>query len=119
MAKKGFDNQKYLTAQTKKILERVDKFKGKLYLEFGGKLCYDYHAARVLPGYDPNVKVELLKELGDKKEIVYCVSARAIQEGKVRGDFGLTYDNVTLKTIEDLDSMGLNISAVIINLFSA
>lgn len=118
MQKKGFDNQKYLSAQTKNILARVEKFKGKLYLEFGGKLCYDYHAARVLPGYDPNVKVELLKELGDKKEIIFCVSARAIQEGKVRGDFGLTYDNVTLKTIEDFDSMGLSISAVIINLFS-
>ena len=114
----GFDNKKYLDAQTKKILERVDLFKGKLYLEFGGKLCFDFHAARILPGYDPNVKVSLLRELGDKKEIIYCVSAKAIQDGKLRGDFGLTYDNVTLKTIEDFENLGLKISCVVINMYA-
>lgn len=117
MKKVGFDNKKYLTAQTKRILERVEMFKGKLYLEFGGKICFDYHAARVLPGYDPNVKISLLKALGDKIELMYCVSAKAIQEGKMRGDFGLTYDNVTLKTMEDLHGFGLEISTIVINRF--
>ncbi|MFH1823816.1 MAG: DUF1846 domain-containing protein [Candidatus Firestonebacteria bacterium] len=118
MKKIGFDNKKYLIAQTRRIMERVGMFKGKLYLEFGGKICYDYHASRVLPGYDPNVKISLLKELGDNIEIVYCVSAKDIQDGKVRGDFGLTYDNVTLKTMEDLQNFGLEISCVVITRFS-
>jgi len=117
-AKIGFDNQKYLSAQTKRIIERVERMQGKLYLEFGGKLCFDYHAARVLPGYDPNVKISLLKKLGDKIELVFCVSAKDVQEGKVRGDFGLTYDNVTLKTIDDLKDFGLVVSTVVINMFS-
>ncbi|MFA6215154.1 MAG: DUF1846 domain-containing protein, partial [Patescibacteria group bacterium] len=110
---KGFDTAKYLKAQTKAILERVKKFDGKLYLEFGGKLCYDLHAARVLPGYEPTAKVQLLKKLKDV-EIIYCVSAKDIQKGRVRRDFGLTYDNQTLKDIADFKSFGLNVRAVVI-----
>jgi len=95
MHKIGFDPVVYIKNQSEKIFERVSRFE-KLYLEFGGKLCYDLHAARVLPGYTPTTKVDLLKELGDI-EILYCVSARDIEKGRVRRDFGLTYDNQTLK----------------------
>jgi uncharacterized protein (UPF0371 family) len=112
----GFDTNKYIEEQTRKILERVSKF-GKLYLEFGGKLCYDLHAARVLPGYKATAKIELLKKLGDI-EIIYCVSAKDIEKGKVRGDFGLTYDNQTLKDISDIRDFGLNVSSVVITLYS-
>lgn len=114
--KKGFDNQKYIKKQTEFILERVKKF-NKLYLEFGGKLYGDFHAARVLPGYDPNTKIEILKQLKDI-EIIFCVSAKDIQKGKIRGDFGLTYDNATLKMIHDLRDLGINVSTVVINRFA-
>jgi uncharacterized protein (UPF0371 family) len=116
--KKGFDNEKYLAEQSKAILERVDKFGHKLYLEFGGKLCFDYHAARVLPGYDPRVKMRLLKMLGDKAEIVFCVYAKDIEMGRLRGDFGMTYDTATLFMIDDLKDWGLNVSSVVLTRFS-
>lgn len=112
---KGFDNEKYLEAQAKAILDRVQKFSGKLYLEFGGKLLQDYHAARVLPGYDPNVKVKLLKRLEDVVEIVFCICASDIEKGRMRGDFGLTYDAASLRTFDDMEDFGFSISAVIVN----
>jgi uncharacterized protein (UPF0371 family) len=118
MEKKGFDNEKYLQEQTQAILERVEKFAGKLYLEFGGKLCFDYHAARVLPGYDPNVKIRLLQLLKDKIDIVLCIYAGDIESGRVRGDFGITYDAATLKLIDDLRKWGLQILAVVITRFN-
>jgi len=119
MAKKtGFDNEKYLKEQTQAILDRVKKFGNKLYLEFGGKLCFDYHAARVLPGYDPNVKLRLLQQLKDKLDIVLCIYARDIEKGRLRGDFGITYDAATLKLIDDLRKRGLNILAVVITRFT-
>ena len=108
----GFNTQKYLDAQTKAIKDRVSQFE-KLYLEFGGKLCYDFHASRVLPGYEPTAKVDLLKQLGDI-DIIYCVSAKDIERGKVRGDSGLTYDLQTLKDISDIISFGLDVSCVVI-----
>ncbi len=111
----GFDTEKYLKVQTKAILDRVDKF-NRLYLEFGGKLCYDFHAARVLPGYDPNTKIKVLQELEDV-EVIFCISAKDIQKGRIRGDFGLTYDISALKTINDLRGFGLDVSAVVINRF--
>jgi len=111
----GFDNERYLEAQSKAILERVEMFKGKLYLEFGGKICHDLHAARVLPGYDPNVKIKLLQRLKDILEIVYCIHAGDIEKGRMRGDFGLTYDTATLRTFDDLEDFGFSISAVIVN----
>jgi len=113
----GFDNEKYLKEQTTAILERVEKFDKRLYLEFGGKLSFDYHAARVLPGYDPNVKIRLLKSLKDKIDIILCVYAGDIESGRVRGDFGITYDIATLKLIDDLRKWGLDILAVIITRF--
>ena len=83
----GFDNEKYLREQTSAILERVNRFNNKLYLEFGGKLLYDYHAARVLPGYDPNVKMRLLQLLKDKIDVILCIDAGAIEKRKVRAEF--------------------------------
>jgi uncharacterized protein (UPF0371 family) len=116
--KNGFDNDKYLKEQTAAITDRVKKFDNKLYLEFGGKLCFDYHAARVLPGYDPNVKIRLLQELKDKIDIVLCIYAGDIERGRVRGDFGITYDSATLKLIDDLRKWGLDILSVVITRFA-
>ena len=114
----GFDNDKYLKEQTAAILDRVKRFDNKLYLEFGGKLCFDYHAARVLPGYDPNVKIRLLQSLKDKIEIVLAIYAGDIEKGRVRGDFGITYDAATFKLIDDLRKWGLGISTVVITRFA-
>ena len=116
--KTGFDNEKYLKDQTSAILDRVKKFDNKLYLEFGGKLCFDYHAARVLPGYDPNVKIRLLQSLKDKIDIVLSIYAADIEKGRVRGDFGITYDAATFKLIDDLRRWGLDILAVVITRFA-
>jgi len=116
--KPAFDNEAYLTEQSAAILDRVAKFGDKLYLEFGGKLLFDYHAARVLPGYDPDVKIKLLRRLKDQIEIVFCVSAKDVARGRLRGDFGLTYDMATLKTLDDLRALGLPVSAVCINRFA-
>lgn len=111
----GFDNEAYLRAQADAILKRVEMFSGKLYLEFGGKLMQDLHAARVLPGYDPDVKIKLLQNLKDMLEILFCIHAGDIEKGRIRGDFGLTYDTATLRMIDDLEDFGFSISAVIVN----
>lgn len=113
----GFDNDKYLKEQTSAILERVRKFDDKLYLEFGGKLLFDYHAARVLPGFDPNVKMRLLQQLKDKADIILCIYAGDIERRKVRADFGITYDVDAQKLIDDLKEWGLSITAVVITRF--
>jgi uncharacterized protein (UPF0371 family) len=118
MKKIGFDNDKYIKEQTAAILDRVKKFNNKLCLEFGGKLCFDYHAARVLPGYDPNVKISLLQHLKDKIDIVLCIYAGDIEKGRVRGDFGITYDVATLKLIDDLRKWGLDILSVVITRYT-
>ena len=90
--KKGFDNEKYLATQSRCIRERIDKFGDKLYLEFGGKLFDDYHASRVLPGFAPDSKLQMLMQLADVAEIVIVISAADIEKNKVRGDLGITYD---------------------------
>ena len=113
----GFFNKKYLEEQTTAILERVDLFNNKLYLEFGGKILFDYHAARVLPGYDPNVKMRLLQELKDKAEILLCIYAGDIERKKLRADFGITYDVDALKLIDDIRDWGLSILGVVITRF--
>ncbi len=110
----GFDNEKYLKEQTAAILERVAMFNDKLYLEFGGKILYDYHAARVLPGFDPNVKMRLLQLLKDKIDVIICIHAGDIERNKIRADFGITYDVDALKNIDDLKSFGINVTAVVI-----
>jgi uncharacterized protein (UPF0371 family) len=114
----GFDNEKYLREQTAAILERVRTFDNKLYLEFGGKLLYDYHAARVLPGFDPNVKMRLLQQLKDQTDVLLCIYAGDIERKKVRADFGITYDADALKLIDDLASWGITLRAVVITRFA-
>lgn len=112
--KTGFDNEKYIREQTTEILERARRFDNKLYLEFGGKLLYDYHAARVLPGYDPNVKRRLIRELKDKADILLCIYAGDIERKKIRADFGITYDSDALKLIDDLRSWDIEVLGVVI-----
>jgi len=113
----GFDNESYLTEQTEAILKRVERFNNKLYLEFGGKLLFDYHAARVLPGFDPNVKMRLLRKLKDKADIILCIFAGDIERRKVRADFGITYDSDAFKLIDDLREWGLDVIAVVVTRF--
>ncbi len=113
----GFDNERYLQEQTRCILERVQRFDNKLYLEFGGKLMYDYHAARVLPGYDPNVKMRLLHGLRDKADIILCIFAGDIERKKIRADFGITYDSDAMKLIDDLKGWGIHVVGVVITRF--
>ncbi len=114
----AFDNEKYLAEQTEAILRRVNRFDNKLYLEFGGKLLFDYHAARVLPGFDANVKMRLLRKLKDKVDIILCIYAGDIERRKMRGDFGITYDSDAFKLIDDLREWGLDIRAVVITRFT-
>ncbi|KPL13918.1 MAG: hypothetical protein AMS23_04075 [Bacteroides sp. SM1_62] len=110
----GFDNEAYLKEQTAAILKRVNRFHDKLYLEFGGKILFDYHAARVLPGFDPNVKMRLLQKLKNKIDIILCIHAGAIERKKIRADFGITYDTDALKTIDDFSDWGIEVTAVVI-----
>ncbi len=113
----GFDNDKYLEEQSHAIRERARRIGGKLYLEFGGKIAYDYHAARVLPGYDPNVKIRLLQTLRDQVEILICIYAGAIEQRKVRADFGVPYDADVLRLIDDLREWNLKVRGVVITRF--
>jgi uncharacterized protein (UPF0371 family) len=113
----AFDNEKYIKEQTAEILERVQMFNNKLYLEFGGKLLFDYHASRVLPGYDPNVKMRLLRQLKDSADIILCIFAGDIERRKIRADFGITYDSDALKIIDDLREWGIEVTAVVITRF--
>ena len=114
--KLGFDNELYLKLQSENILKRIKKF-SKLYLEFGGKLFDDYHASRVLPGFDPNIKTKLLLKLKDKAEIIFCISANAIEKNKIRADLGLSYDDEVLRLIDNLREIGLYVSSIVITLF--
>lgn len=114
--KVGFDHKKYLEEQSKYILERVNKF-DKLYLEFGGKLLFDMHAKRVLPGFDENAKIKLLQGLKEKVEIIICVYAGDIEKNKIRGDFGITYDMDVLRLIDDLRGYELDVNSVVITRF--
>jgi uncharacterized protein (UPF0371 family) len=114
MKKTGFDNDKYLQEQSKAILERAAQFDNKLYLEFGGKLIFDYHAARILPGFDPNVKIKLLQKLKEKIDIIICIYAGDIARKKIRADFGVSYDADTMRLIDDLRGYQLNVKAVIV-----
>ncbi|ABW19835.1 DUF1846 domain-containing protein [Alkaliphilus oremlandii] len=111
--KAGFDHEKYLEEQSKYILERVNNY-DKLYLEFGGKLLFDFHAKRVLPGFNENAKLKLLYKLKEKVEVVICVYAGDIERNKIRGDFGITYDMDTLRLIDDLRSYDLEVNSVVI-----
>ncbi|WP_163192444.1 DUF1846 domain-containing protein [Clostridium thermarum] len=109
----GFNHKKYLEEQSKFILERVNNY-DKLYLEFGGKLLFDYHAKRVLPGFDENAKIKLLHKLKEKVEIIVCVYAGDIERNKIRGDFGITYDMDVLRLIDDLRDYDLDVNSIVI-----
>ena len=114
MGKIGFDNEKYLNMQSEHIRERMAQFGGKLYMEFGGKLFDDYHASRVLPGFQPDSKLQMLLKLIDQAEIVIAVSASAIDQHKKRGDIGITYDQEVLRLIDLFRSVGLYVGSVVI-----
>ena len=114
MDKIGFDNEKYLKLQSQNIRDRISKFGGKLYLEFGGKLFDDYHASRVVPGFKPDSKVNMLMEMKDDAEIVIAISADDIERSKRRGDLGITYDEDTLRLIDAFRGIGLYIGSVVI-----
>jgi len=111
----GFDNEKYLRLQSEKILERIGMFENKLYLEFGGKLFDDQHASRVLPGYSPDIKVQLLKALADKAEIVIVINASNIDSSKSIGDTGISYDDDVLRLIDELRKGLLYVGSVVIS----
>ena len=111
----GFDNQTYMKKQTEQILKRVERFDHKLYLEFGGKLFDDFHAARVLPGFDVKGKILLLESLKEKTEIIICINAADIEGNKMRADLGITYDMDALRLIDSIRGMGLYISSIVIS----
>ena len=110
----GFNNQVYIQKQTEHIKERINQFGNKLYLEFGGKLFDDLHAARVLPGFDANGKIRLLQEFKDMAEIILCINAKDIEKNKVRADIGITYDMECCRLIDKLRERGLYINSVVI-----
>ena len=118
MTKIGFDNETYLQLQSKKILERVDRFGGKLYLEFGGKLFDDYHASRVLPGFEPDGKMKMLLQLKEQAEIVIAICAGHIEQNKRRGDLGITYDMDVMRLIDAFRSIGLYVGSVVITQYA-
>ena len=114
----GFDNEKYLNMQSSRIRERIAQFGDKLYLEFGGKLFDDFHAARVLPGFAPDSKLRMLMQLADQAEIVIAISADAIEKNKVRHDLGITYDEDVLRLIQESGDKGLYVGSVVITQYS-
>ena len=117
MTKRGFNNDKYIKTQSACIKERIKQFGGKLYLEFGGKLYDDNHAARVLPGFQPDSKLQMLIELKDKAEIVIVINAGDIEKNKVRGDLGITYDLDTLRLIDIFRGVGLFVGSVVLTCY--
>ena len=118
MAAIGFDNQKYLLTQSEQIKKRIAQFGGKLYLEFGGKLFDDFHASRVLPGFEPDSKIRMLQQLKEDAEIVITINAVDIEKNKVRGDLGITYDEDVLRLIDIFRGMDLYVGSVVMNRYN-
>ena len=118
MGRIGFDNQRYLDSQSAHIQERIAQFGGKLYLEFGGKLFDDYHAARVLPGFAPDSKIRMLLELRSSVEVLVAINAAAIEQNKVRGDLGITYDEDVLRLADAFQAQGLYVGGVVITQYA-
>ena len=112
--KTGFDNQKYLSMQSEKIRERIASFDNKLYLEFGGKLFDDYHASRVLPGFEPSSKLQMLLQLADQAEVIIVINSEDIEKNKIRADLGITYDLDVLRLIDVYRSKGLYVGSVVL-----
>ena len=115
--RQGFDNEKYLEMQSEQIRKRISQFGGKLYMEFGGKLFDDFHAARVLPGFQPDSKIRMLAQLKDQAEVVIAINAADIEKNKKRGDYGITYDADVLRLIDAFNGYGLYVSSVVLTQF--
>ncbi|HOL79489.1 MAG TPA: DUF1846 family protein, partial [Clostridiales bacterium] len=115
----GFDNDAYIKKQSEQIMRRIDTFGGKLYLEFGGKLFDDYHAARVLPGFLPDTKIKMLQEIKDDLEIVIVINATDIEKNKIRRDLGISYNLDVLRLIDAFRGMGLYVGSVVITQFNS
>ena len=118
MARQGFDNEQYLRLQSQHIQERIAQFGGKLYLEFGGKLFDDYHASRVLPGFEPDSKIRMLAQMKDKAEVIIAINAADIEKNKVRGDLGITYDSDVLRLIDAFRAMDLYVGSVVVTQYA-
>ena len=114
----GFNNEKYIKLQSEKIRERIRDFGGKLYLEFGGKLYDDYHASRVLPGFEPDSKLQMLLKLKEKAELIIVINANDIEKNKVRGDLGITYDLEVMRLIDAFNNFELFVGSVVITCFT-
>lgn len=114
--KQGFDSELYLKVQKEKIEERIKMF-DKLYIEFGGKIFDDYHASRVLPGFRADAKIQLLKDLKDEMEVIFCISAEDIQKSKIRADYGISYEMELIRLIDNLKEMEININSVVITMY--
>jgi len=119
MKRIGFDSDKYISLQSEKIQERIDSFGGKLYLEFGGKLFDDYHASRVLPGFCPDSKIKMLMSMKENAETIIVVSASSIEQNKIRGDLGITYDMDTLRLIDAFGAVGITVGGVVITQYAS
>ena len=117
MDNRGFDNGKYLQLQSAHIRKRLDAFGGKLYLEFGGKLYDDNHAARVLPGFEPDSKLQMLLQMKDQVEMIIVINAGDIEKNKIRGDLGITYDRDVLRLLDIFRGLGLYVSSVVLTRF--
>ena len=118
MVKTGFDNDRYIQMQSAHIKERIAQFGGKLYLEFGGKLYDDYHASRVLPGFQPDSKLRMLLNMKDQVELVIAINAADIEKNKIRGDLGITYDRDVIRLIDIFRSLGLYVSSVVLTRYN-
>ncbi len=116
--RQGFDNDTYIASQAEHIKERIAQFGGKLYLEFGGKLFDDFHASRVLPGFEPDSKFRMLKSLADDVEIIITINANHIEKNKARGDLGITYDEDVLRLADIFRSSGFLVGAVVLTQYS-
>lgn len=118
MKKQAFSSEKYLHLQRDHILERIHQFDGKLYLEFGGKMLEDFHAARVLPGYEPDNKIKLLQELKDQVEVVIAINANNIEHSKARGDLGISYDQEVFRLMDKFKELGIYVGSVVITQYT-
>ncbi len=114
----GFDNEKYLRLQSEHIRRRIDQFGGKLYMEFGGKLFDDYHASRVLPGFAPDSKIRMLANLKEDVEIIIAINANDIEKNKVRGDLGISYDDDTLRLMDNFRALGFHVGGVVVTQYA-
>ena len=117
MKETGFDSEKYLKIQSEKIAERIKMFDNKLYLEFGGKIFDDNHAARVLPGFRPDNKIRMLKQFKDDLEVIFCINAADIEKSKIRADYGISYELELLRLIEKLQGLDISINSVVVTMY--